>query len=168
MAWWLSPRSSLENLTKLSKESKVFSTSQWVWGLKRKQSFLNNSSKGCLFTTRTFSMKQDGYFLPATRNTAFYSRESELKEIQRRLTNQSLKDWNASFTLYGLGGVGKSQVALHYALDHMNDFDAILWFHAQTEMSLDASFSETVLRLQLHEARWDDHQTSRTKLLLWF
>ncbi|KAI1131861.1 hypothetical protein F5Y10DRAFT_275238 [Nemania abortiva] len=104
--------------------------------------------------------------LPATRNSVFYGRDKELREIELKMAQQSARDQTASVAIYGLGGVGKTQIALHYALNHLNDFDAILWFHAETESSLRSSFSHAAVSLQLHND-WADHANNRTRVLVW-
>lgn len=104
--------------------------------------------------------------LPAARNSVFYGREKELSEIESKIAQQAGTNQPASLAIYGLGGVGKTQVALHYALDHLNDFDAVLWFHAETESSLRSSFSDAAVRLQLHDDP-GDHVNNRTRVLLW-
>ena len=106
------------------------------------------------------------YCLPAARNPVFYGRETELSEVELKLARQSPKYQTASVAIYGLGGVGKTQVALHYAWNHLNDFDVVLWFNADTEKNLQSSFGDAAVRLQLH-TDLADHVNSRTRLLVW-
>ncbi|KAJ8132597.1 hypothetical protein O1611_g1026 [Lasiodiplodia mahajangana] len=106
------------------------------------------------------------HLLPAARNPVFYGRDRELREVESKLAQQSARDQTASVAIYGLGGVGKTQIALHYALNHLNDFDAILWFHAETEGSLRSSFSHAAINLQLHNDL-GDHVNNRRPVLDW-
>ncbi|KAI0108877.1 hypothetical protein GGR51DRAFT_558665 [Nemania sp. FL0031] len=82
------------------------------------------------------------------------------------MAQQSTRDQTASVVIYGFGGVGKTQIALHYALNHLDDFDAVLWFHAETESSLRSSFSHAAVHLQLHN-NGEDHINNRRNVLFW-
>jgi hypothetical protein len=90
--------------------------------------------------------------LPATRNPAF-SAEKKSSKDKRTIDSTTLQIKTVRRHCTDGGGIGKSQVTLHYTPDHMVDFDNILWFHAQTEDNFDSSFCDAAVRLQLHEAR---------------
>ena len=51
-------------------------------------------------------------------------------------------DLTASFSLYGLGGVGKTQIAIQYAYLHKNDFELICWLRANDWNTLVNSYVE--------------------------
>jgi hypothetical protein len=42
--------------------------------------------------------------------------------------------------LHGLGGIGKTQTAIHFAYQHRQDYTAVLWFNAKDEDTLRQSF----------------------------
>jgi AAA+ ATPase superfamily predicted ATPase len=69
----------------------------------------------------------------------FFGRNTELQEIQSQLAEQWASGDLASLLIYGMAGIGKSEVALHFALEHMKDYDIILWFHAADIVSKRAS-----------------------------
>ena len=50
--------------------------------------------------------------------------------------------FTTSFALYGLGGVGKTQIALEYAYVHREDFDIICWLRASDSKTLANSYVE--------------------------
>ena len=52
----------------------------------------------------------------------FYGREDVLEEIHNRFQNSG----NVLF-LYGIGGIGKTQIAKQYAKMHKNDYDTIIY-----------------------------------------
>lgn len=54
-----------------------------------------------------------------------------------------------TFALCGLGGVGKTQVAIEFSLRNKNQFDAIFWVYADTEGKLAAGFSDIAVALGL-------------------
>lgn len=47
-----------------------------------------------------------------------------------------------SVTIHGLGGIGKTQLAIAYATRHRNDYSAIFWTNAKDEDSLKLSFAK--------------------------
>ena len=49
--------------------------------------------------------------------------------------------------LNGLGGIGKSQLAIEYAKKHRLDYTAVLWLNAKTEDTLKRSFAAYARRL---------------------
>ncbi|KAL9072044.1 MAG: hypothetical protein Q9161_003818 [Pseudevernia consocians] len=49
--------------------------------------------------------------------------------------------------LHGLGGIGKSQLAIEYAKKHRLDYTAVLWLNAKTEDTLKQSFAANARRL---------------------
>ena len=49
--------------------------------------------------------------------------------------------------LHGLGGIGKSQLAIEFAKKHRSDYTAVFWLNAKTEDTLKGSFSANARRL---------------------
>ena len=49
--------------------------------------------------------------------------------------------------LHGLGGIGKSQLAIEFAKKHRSDYTAVLWLNAKTESTLKRSFAANASRL---------------------
>ncbi|TLY47008.1 MAG: hypothetical protein E6K54_07630 [Gammaproteobacteria bacterium] len=53
-------------------------------------------------------------------------------------------------SLSGLGGIGKTQLALQYAKEHASDYDDnVLWINAETLENLDASFTKLARKLRI-------------------
>ena len=55
--------------------------------------------------------------------------------------------------LHGLGGIGKTQLAIRFARDHRDDFTAIFWLHGKDRDALLQSLSFALNRLP--EQYWD-------------
>lgn len=68
----------------------------------------------------------ENYNLPMS-NDWFTGREEELEEIER-----SFADGCRMQILYGMGGMGKSQIARKYAYDHYRSYSLIHWINAST------------------------------------
>ncbi|KAI0426341.1 hypothetical protein F5Y09DRAFT_334237 [Xylaria sp. FL1042] len=87
------------------------------------------------------SSKQDGVILPCNNlpvaeNRKFFGREDILQKLEDHLTPADIKSPLSSIALYGLGGIGKTQIALAYAYRVINNVDAILWISAQDQLSV--------------------------------
>lgn len=54
-----------------------------------------------------------------------------------------------ALTIYGLGGTGKTQLALKYVEDHQDDYNPILWIDAKDEDSVRSSFERCAGELRL-------------------
>jgi hypothetical protein len=55
-------------------------------------------------------------------------------------------------TLHGLGGVGKTQLAVEYAWKHLGGYKAVLWLRADSPEALDANLAGLAGLLGLPEA----------------
>ena len=79
------------------------------------------------------------------RNKNFTGRESLLEELRRRVTG----DVTAVLphALQGLGGVGKTQLAIEYAYRHVQDYDVVWWIPADQEVLVRSALAALAPRL---------------------
>ena len=70
--------------------------------------------------------------VPLLRNPNFTGRDALLDELHERLTNGRV----ALTAVRGMGGVGKTQLALEYAYAHAGDFDLVWWLRAEEPATL--------------------------------
>jgi hypothetical protein len=80
------------------------------------------------------------FSLPYRRNPSFTPREGILETIHKSLVLKAPPSLTSSFVIYGLGGVGKTQVAMEYCYQHRNEFDLILWLRADDYETLLTSY----------------------------
>ncbi|OAL46248.1 HET-domain-containing protein [Pyrenochaeta sp. DS3sAY3a] len=76
----------------------------------------------------------------------FVAREEELAKMHKLLHGQSSR---AAVILHGLGGMGKTQLAVEYVRQHKEKYTAIFWLNANDKNSLQLSFcgiAQQVLR----------------------
>jgi hypothetical protein len=85
----------------------------------------------------------------------FVAREKELAEMHRLLYGHTAR---STVVLYGLGGIGKTQLAIAYARRHREKYTAIFWLNANDEDSLKLSFRDIAQRVL--EDRKDHPSTS--------
>src|SRR5688572_22962996 len=76
--------------------------------------------------------------------TDFVSREDELAEIHRILDR---RPGRRTVVMHGLGGMGKTQLAIAYMKRHRSDYTASIWFNARDETSLKQSFRNAATRI---------------------
>ncbi|MGE5610935.1 MAG: FxSxx-COOH system tetratricopeptide repeat protein [Bacillota bacterium] len=72
--------------------------------------------------------------VPYNRNPNFTGRERQLKEIHRALNSRD--PLQRAQAIYGLGGVGKTQLALEYAYRHRDEYAIIWWVRAEEPTTL--------------------------------
>lgn len=79
--------------------------------------------------------------LPERQNLSFFGRERELGLLEDALHPNSLPTKLASCCLHGLAGAGKTQIALQFAYQHSDTYQAVLWAAAETPNKLAESFN---------------------------
>ena len=105
---------------------------------------------------------------PHQRNPNFVGRVQLEQRLQKVLAPRSeIIKGQRSFALCGLGGVGKTQAALNYVFEHMEDFQVVLWAHADTRGKLLEDFGGFAVELGLTKHGDSDH-TGRDLLKKWF
>jgi hypothetical protein len=65
------------------------------------------------------------------RNPNFTGRANLLTQLRRNLTSAHAAAVLQAQTVHGLGGVGKTQLAVEYAHRHATDYDLIWWITAE-------------------------------------
>jgi len=79
--------------------------------------------------------------LPYVRNENFHGRSYYLDKIHASLTDES-KNAPIMTTIYGLGGMGKSQLALQYAYVHLDSLSVVCWLDCSSEDTIYKSCNE--------------------------
>lgn len=87
--------------------------------------------------------------LPHLRNPNFTGREDVLNELHQALNSGQPAALTQAIT--GLGGIGKTQVALEYAFRYDSDYDIIWWVQAETPEVLAGDYAGLATKLDLPE-----------------
>ncbi|KAI9685462.1 MAG: hypothetical protein M1822_004593 [Bathelium mastoideum] len=108
--------------------------------LKRLREEIDRSYKGVDFNR--FSVGLNLSTIPEAAH--FVAREKELAEMHQLLHGQSTR---STVVLHGLGGMGKTQLAIAYAQRHKEKYTAIFWVNTSDEDSLKLSFLDIVRQI---------------------
>ena len=109
------------------------------------------------------------YCIPLGIADRFFGREEALQQVREVLQPENDRAGIHSIALYGMGGVGKTQIALHYANNSRDSFDAILWISADNSIKMAQSFLEVAQRLELMSdgKESQDSAAARSKVKTW-
>jgi hypothetical protein len=109
------------------------------------------------------------YYVPFGRDEKFYGREEILTRIKNSLDPIGGDERCRAFALHGMGGVGKTKIALQYVNSSRSKFDAIFWISADNSIKLTQSFLEISRRLGLSPENDDaqDAVAAMAKVKIW-
>ena len=82
------------------------------------------------------------FHVPYEQNPYFTGRDDFLKMVHDKILNEQVKGYKHRVALFGLGGVGKTQIALEYCFRYKQDYDYIFWMSSADETRLLSSFAE--------------------------
>jgi tetratricopeptide (TPR) repeat protein len=85
--------------------------------------------------------------MPTFRNPQFIGRSALLAEIRDRLATTNTATFSAPQVFVGLGGVGKTQLAIEYVYRYGNHYNLIWWVRAATPVTLMEDFAELAIVL---------------------
>ncbi|BCL78998.1 helix-turn-helix domain-containing protein [Ktedonobacteria bacterium brp13] len=87
--------------------------------------------------------------VPLPRNPFFTGREEILEALHAQLGVDQVVALTQSSALHGLGGVGKTQIALEYAYRYALEYRAVFWIGAETDEQIVSSLVHIAEVLQL-------------------
>ncbi|KAH8723790.1 hypothetical protein GQ44DRAFT_684501 [Phaeosphaeriaceae sp. PMI808] len=82
----------------------------------------------------------------------FVARNTEMQQLERFLINTPISSIRRSvIVMHGLGGIGKTQIAVEFARKYKHTFSGIFWLDGSSEASLKQSFVTMARRLPQDE-----------------
>jgi hypothetical protein len=97
--------------------------------------------------------------IPYPRNPVFTGREALLAHLATQLqAGQTMALTQPPQAISGLGGVGKTQLAVEYAYQHRADYQAVLWARAESTEALTSSC--VALAKELNLSQKDERDTT--------
>jgi len=94
--------------------------------------------------------------VPYQRNMLFIGRDELLAQLATALQSGEPTALSQPQAISGLGGIGKTQLALEYAYRHRQHYQAVLWTQADTRDALTSSFITLAQLLNLAEKNEQD------------
>ena len=114
------------------------------------------------------------------RNFTFIGREDDLNHVHELLSKAKQADADtaseadktahtktslAACVPHGLGGIGKTRIALEYTYRYREDYDAILWLAAEHDWTLTSTYARIADTLGLLDAKTFQDQTDKRQNL---
>lgn len=125
--------------------------------------FSSPSSSPCV----SHDSVQQPCFTPTPTHTArFVDGDDAIGKVEKHFQDSDSTPVH-SLALYGMGGGSTSQLAVKYLEDKQMNFDAIFWVDAENTVSMQQSFTNIALRLNLPDTDPATHDQNRIILKGW-
>lgn len=106
--------------------------------------------------------------VPFGLNPRFFSGSEEVKRVKETLDPRKNETKLRVMAIYGLGGVGKTQLALHYANTSFSHYDVIAWIPSETQIKMTQALSVLARKLGLlKESENEDDSQASLKVRDW-
>src|SRR5204863_4085761 len=89
--------------------------------------------------------------IPYPRNPFFTERDQELARLHAQLQQRNSAAVGQKQSISGLGGIGKTQIAVEYAYRYCDEYEYVLWARAESIETLTSSYTELARLLDLPE-----------------
>ncbi|KAK0639179.1 tpr repeat-containing protein [Cercophora newfieldiana] len=100
------------------------------------------------------------YTIPYGLNLRFFSRSDELRKLREYLDPTIVSTQLKAIGIHGLGGVGKSQLALQYANTSMDKYALIAWIPSENRIKMLQGLCELATKLGLVDGGAEDDARS--------
>ena len=107
------------------------------------------------------------WMVPRRRDPDFVGRVDELAALEQALAASGRSALTQPASVHGLGGVGKTLLAVEFAHRHADDYDAVLWLAAENPTVLASAFADLARELHLSEADEPDQNVRTAAVLRW-
>jgi len=96
--------------------------------------------------------------IPHHRNPNFTGRVQLLDDLRAALTANQIVAVTQSQAIHGLGGVGKTQLAVEYAYRYASDYDLVWWLRAEIPATLASDYAQLAQPLNLRDKDAQDQR----------
>lgn len=105
--------------------------------------------------------------VPYQKNPFFTGRDTVLSYLYTVLRNKNAAALTQAQAISGLGGIGKTQIAIEYAYRYRDDYQAIFWINASTREVLRADYVTLAALLDLPEQHEQDQDITIRAVRRW-
>ncbi|KAJ5716382.1 tetratricopeptide and DUF676 domain protein [Penicillium malachiteum] len=102
--------------------------------------------------------------VPPFSSTSYFERYLPLKKIEASFAQASEK----TFGIHGIGGVGKTQLALKYVSQHAKRYSHVFWAVADSGLKLQTALREMAIELGILDESTSDLDKGRVTMINWF
>ncbi len=105
--------------------------------------------------------------IPHPHNPNFTGRVDLLEKLEETLASGERAAFTQTSAITGLGGVGKTQLALEYSYSHADDYRVIWWVRSEVPATLAADYAGLAARLNLPEKDSQDQRITVEAVRRW-
>jgi general stress protein CsbA len=102
-----------------------------------------------------------------SKNPHFVGREQLLEKLRNKLCDEQPNKFNHWVALFGMGGVGKTQVAIEYVVTYKRKYNSVFWITAVDQASLILGFHEIAVTTKCANAEGMDGVSVAREVLRW-
>jgi tetratricopeptide (TPR) repeat protein len=110
---------------------------------------------------------ENRFIVPYQQNFRFTGRKAFMETLKERLFVQVQKQYNHRVALYGMGGVGKTQIALEYVYSHEASYERIYWISAVDQASLLSGYRQIAEEVGIVVAETSNLIDTAKSVILW-
>ena len=100
---------------------------------------------------------------PFRRNPFFTGREDMLEDLHESFRTPKTAGWPKIYSINGLAGIGKTQVAIEYAYRYAHEYHSVLWASAESREVLISDFAAIAALLHLEKEKEDQDSVPAVK-----
>lgn len=105
--------------------------------------------------------------VPLARNPFFTGREELLARLHTQLRAGQISALSQPQAISGLGGIGKTQLAIEYAYQFRQEYQAVLWARAESTEALTSSYLTLATLLKLPERNAQEQDITIQAVKVW-
>src|SRR5579862_1014927 len=102
------------------------------------------------------------------KNDHFVGRANDLERLRNMLCDNKPAKFNHRVAIFGMGGVGKTQVAIQYVVTYKSQYDSVFWITAADLAGLLLGFQEIAAMTKCTDGQTTDAVSVAKQVLRWF